>query len=160
MSVPEFLKKADRRIEEIFRTAPKEVEDLRRIPRKMETQQNFTVIVYAFCRFLFFCNQLIGHRRLVKNGIVPLESMKLVTEEALKQIAVHCDIYGLKETKRLEEEAAKIMKSVKTAEEYSDILDRLIVYHNKMSAGGWLDYLVSWPRLGYLYDLGLIVPRQ
>lgn len=159
MSVSEFLKEADKRIAEIFRSAPKEIEDLKNKPRKMETQQNFTVIMYAYCRFLFFCNHLIGHRRLVKNGTVSVENMKLVTEEALKQIAVHCDIYGLKETKELEEKAARIMKSVRSAEEYFAILDRLIIYHNKMSAGGWLDYLVNWPRLGYLYDLGLIVPR-
>lgn len=159
MSVSKFLKETDKRIQEIFRKAPKEIEDLKNIPRKQETQQNFTVIVYAFCRFLFFCNILIGHRRLVKNGTVSLENMKLVTEESLKQIAVHCDIYGLKETKKLEEDAVKAMRNVKTAEEYLEIVDRLIIYHNKMSAGGWLDYLVNWPRLGYLYDMGFIIPR-
>ena len=148
-STQEIVAEINQRIEQIWDKPPAEIKSLLEI--KAPYRQAFNLAIYSY----FDANALAGTlwvlRGNLKDGI-PLDNLPTVAASIVRSHAKSCEAYGLPDTSALLEKVSNVMGKIKDREDFIEVLERLIVYLNRMGMAGWLDLLMPWKKLGDAFE--------
>jgi hypothetical protein len=151
-SINNIVKEIDQRIEEIWNRPPSEIENLLEV--KGLCRQSFNLVIYAYWDTNALASTLWTLRRNAQSG-VPISSLATVTGSIVDSHARSLEAYGLLDTAELLGKVSPILSQVKESREYIMLVERLVVYLNRLGMAGWLDLLIPWQELGETFEEAL-----
>lgn len=98
-------------------------------------------------------SRILGTLRDCARGGVLIDCIKSVTIAIIETKCVFQETIGLTETTQLLRKACKVTERVQNVYDYMDIVDKLVIYLEKMSDRGWLDLGMHWSEVSSAYDM-------
>ena len=149
LSVEKVVKEIDQRIEKIWNRPPLELKRLLEV--KGPLRKPFNVVIYAYWDANALASTLWTLRHNAKTG-VPVGPLAIITKSILENHIRSFEAYGLPDTVTLLRKVSDVQPQVKESKEYILVVERLIVYLNRLGMAGWLDLMVPWKELGETFE--------
>lgn len=147
--IDDILRDLDKRIEKIWNKPPPEIETL--LEHRGPYRQSFTMVIYAYFETSALASTLWILRQNAKTSL-QINTLATVTRSILDSHAISLETYGLTDTAELLRNSSTTLAQVKKSKEYFMIIERLVVYLNRLGMAGWLDLLIPWQDLSYAFE--------
>jgi hypothetical protein len=149
MSVERLRQELEGRFQSIWKSPPSELENLKD-PRGPHCQ-SFTMLLNAYMQVFVLAETLWTFRQQAKAGrkvqslVDPLIAM-------LENIVPFLALFGLTDTSDLLHQTAEVLPMVQKTEDFVFITEKLAMYLNRLGANGWMDLMIPFRKISYIYE--------
>jgi hypothetical protein len=147
-----FLRTLDERIAAIWKEPPSELKKI--LEPAGPYASRFPIVIYSYWNANALAGDLWILRRNAKSGVA-LSGLIPITKSIIDSNAVSFQVYGLTDTFDLLKKASSVLGEVKDTGEFIAIVEKLVVYLNRLGMAGWLDLLVPWQKLNSAFEEAL-----
>lgn len=149
LNVDSVIRMIDQKINEIWSEPPSEIDNL--LEPKGPYGSSFPIVINAYSTANGLAGFLWALTKCAKTGD-SIDCLANVTKHVIDSHIVIFEVCGLTATTKLLKSVSAILPQVKDLKEYTSLLERLIVYLNRLGMAGWIDLSIPWRRLSYVFD--------
>lgn len=148
-SVGSVIKMIEQKTKEIWSEPPSEIASL--LEPKGPYGSSFPIVINAYSTANGLASTLWALRKCARTGD-SIDCLADVSKNIIDSHIVIFEVCGLTATTKLLKNVSAILSHVKDPKRYVLLLEKLIVYLNRLGMAGWIDLLIPWRRLSYAFD--------